>query len=94
MRIKAGDILIRGFTEGDLPLMLKWLTDERVLEYYEERDVRFTMDTLAVHYLEEIPDGFRMIIEHAGAPIGYSLSQHLLRHIFWLLRSHRRSQSY
>ena len=52
MRIEAGDILVRDFAEGDLPLMLKWLTDERVLEYYEGRDVRFTMDTLAVHYLE------------------------------------------
>ena len=27
--------------ETDLPLMLKWLTDDRVLEYCEGRDVRF-----------------------------------------------------
>ena len=63
MRIENNLIRIRDFTEGDLPLMLKWLTDDRVLEYYEGRDVRFTMDTLAAHFMEEIPDGFRMIIE-------------------------------
>lgn len=82
MRIEAGDILVRGFTEGDLPLMLKWLTDDRVLEYYEGRDVRFTMDTLAAHYLEEIPDGFRMIIEYAGTPIGYGQAYRLTGELF------------
>ena len=41
------EITIRGFTESDLPIIYKWLTDERVLEFYEGRDVRFTMDTLA-----------------------------------------------
>jgi hypothetical protein len=33
--------------------MLKWLTDDRVLEYYEGRDVMFTTDTLASHELFE-----------------------------------------
>lgn len=77
MRIEAGVILVRDLAEGDLPLMLKWLTDDRVLEYYEGRDANFTMDTLAAHYLEEIPDGFRVIIEHAGAPIGYAQAYRL-----------------
>ena len=36
-------ITIRDFTETDLPLMFKWLTDKRVLEYYEGRDVRRTL---------------------------------------------------
>lgn len=35
--MENGDILIRDFAESDLPLMLKWLTDKRVLEYYEGR---------------------------------------------------------
>ena len=62
--------------------MLKWLTDDRVLEYYEGRDVRFTMDTLSGHYLEEIPDGFRMIIEYAGTPIGYGQAYRLTGELF------------
>ena len=41
MKIEKDEITIRDFTETDLPLMFKWLTDQRVLEYYEGRDVRF-----------------------------------------------------
>ena len=42
--IEKDVITIRDFTETVLPLMFIWLTDKRVLEYYEGRDVRFTMD--------------------------------------------------
>lgn len=77
MRIEDNLIRIRDFTEGDLSLMLKWLTDDRVLEYYEGRDVRFTMDTLAAHFLEEIPDGFRVIIEYRNQPVGYGQTYQL-----------------
>ena len=69
--IENGDITVRGFSESDLPLMLKWLTDDRVLEFYEGRDVRFTMETLSEHYLEELSGGFRVIIEYRNVPIGY-----------------------
>ena len=72
MLIEKDEITIRDFTERDLSIMLKWLTDERVLEYHEGRDVRFTMDTLAVHFLEAIPDGFRLIIEYKKSPVGYA----------------------
>ena len=71
MEIIRDEITIRDFTENDLPLILKWLTDDRVLEYYEGRDVRFTMNTLSAHFLEAIPDGFRVIIEYKGSPVGY-----------------------
>ena len=71
VRIENDEIRIRDFTEADLHLMLKWLTDERVLEFYERRDVMFTLDTLSAHFLEEIPDGFRVIIEYKDQPVGY-----------------------
>ncbi len=82
MRIENDRIRIRDFTEDDLPLMLKWLTDDRVLEYYEGRDVRFTMDTLAAHFLEEIPDGFRVIIEYRDQPVGYGQAYQLSGEMF------------
>ncbi|MBO4887199.1 MAG: GNAT family N-acetyltransferase [Firmicutes bacterium] len=75
-------ISVRDFEEGDLPLMLKWLTDDRVLEYYEGRDVRFTMDTLAAHYLEELPLGFRVILEFDHIPIGYGQAYRLSGELF------------
>lgn len=72
MIIEKDGIRIRAFTESDLPLMLRWLTDERVLEFYEGRDVHFTTETVSGHFLEEIHDGFRVIIEYDGVPVGYS----------------------
>ena len=77
-----GLVRIRDFTGDDLPLMLKWLTDDRVLEYYEGRDVRFTMDTLAAHFLEEIPGGFRVIIEYGDQPVGYGQAYQLSGEMF------------
>ena len=82
MRMENGSIRIRDFTESDLPLMLKWLTDGKVLEYYEGRDVRFTMDTLAAHFLEEIPGSFRMIIEYGDQPVGYAQAYQLSGEMF------------
>lgn len=72
MKIENNSIRIRDFTKSDLPLMFKWLTDDRVLEFYEGRDVRFTMDTLAETFLQDIPDGFRMIIEYKDQPAYFS----------------------
>ena len=71
MRIENGGVLVRDFAESDFPLMLKWLTDDRVLAYYKGRDVRYTMDTLAEQYRKELPDGFRLIIEYRNTPVGY-----------------------
>ncbi|MBR3105441.1 MAG: GNAT family N-acetyltransferase [Lachnospiraceae bacterium] len=82
MRIEDKLIRIRDLTEADLTIMLKWLTDDRVLEYYEGRDVRFTMDTLAEHFLEEIPDGFRVIIEYEDQPVGYGQAYQLSEEMF------------
>ena len=66
------DIKIRDFQEKDLELMLKWLTDERVLEFYGGRDRNYTFETIKEHYEEEFQnDGFRVIVELKNQPIGY-----------------------
>ena len=82
MKIENNQIRIRDFTREDLPLMLKWLTDDRVLEFYEGRDVRFTMDTLAETFLQDIPDGFRMIIEYKDQHVGYGQAYQLSGEMF------------
>ena len=41
INIVNGDIRIRTLTEYDFLLLLKWLSDERVLEFYEGRDKRY-----------------------------------------------------
>ena len=82
MRTANEEILIRDFGESDLPLMFRWLTNDTVLEYYEGRDVRFTMETLSALYLEEIPDGFRVIFEYLGIPVGYGQAYRLIGEMF------------
>ena len=82
MRIEKDEILIRDFSESDLPLMLKWLTDETVLEFYESRDVKFTMNTLTEHYCEELPDVYRVIFEYKNMPVGYGQAYRLSGEMF------------
>ena len=53
MRIEKDGILIKDFGESDLPLMLKWLTNDTVLEFYGGRDIRYTMESLAADYLKK-----------------------------------------
>ena len=70
--IKKDDIRIRTLTENDYELLYKWLTDERVLEFYEGRDKKYTLETIKEHYSEPWEDEvFRVIIEYQGKPIGY-----------------------
>ena len=70
--IKKDDIRIRSLIENDFSLLLKWLTDERVLEFYEGRDKKYTLEDIKEHFSEEWEDEvFRVIIEYQGKPIGY-----------------------
>ena len=69
----AKKVSFRLMNDGnDLELMLKWLTDERVLEFYDGRDSKFTAETIREKYTEEEDDFYRMIIEYDSIPIGYA----------------------
>ena len=41
MNIVENEICIRTLIDDDFPLMLKWLTDERVLEFYEDGKIAY-----------------------------------------------------
>ena len=70
--IKNENIRVRTLIDDDFPLMLKWLTDERVLEFYGGRDKKYTMESLKEHYTKKWSDEvFRVIIEYNNIPIGY-----------------------
>ena len=72
MNIVKDDIRIRTLIEKDFPLLLKWLTDPRVLEFYGGRDKKYTLDEIRKQYSEEWEDEvFRVIIEYQSKPIGY-----------------------
>ena len=69
MRIEKDNILVRDLEERDYLLMLKWLTDDRVLEFYMGRDVKYTLESLKEHYQKKPYQ--KLIIEYKNEPIGY-----------------------
>lgn len=70
--IVNGNLRVRTLTEEDFPIMLKWLTDDRVLEFYDGRDTHFTLETLKERYSERWETPYhRVIIEYEDVPIGY-----------------------
>ena len=70
--ITDNDIRIRTLTDKDYPLLLKWLTDEKILEFYEGRDKKYTLEEIKKHFSEKWKDEvFRVVIEYQNKPIGY-----------------------
>ena len=63
---------IRRLTEADIPLMARWLSDERVLEFYEGRDHPFDEDAVREHFFaDERGRLTQCIVEWGEDPIGY-----------------------
>ena len=84
MQLTDGNVTIRTMVEQDFPLLLKWLTDPRVLRFYGGRDTNYTPETLAAHYSEAFEsDGFRTIIEYRQQPIGYGQVYRVCGEMFW-----------
>lgn len=44
--LEAKRVSFRPMNKDDLLLMLKWLTDDRVLEFYDGRDKKHTHDVM------------------------------------------------
>ena len=68
-------IRIRTMASDDAVVLLKWMTDMRVLEFYEGRDKRYTPELIQEDFFEEDEeDGgnvIKAILEYDGKPIGY-----------------------
>jgi aminoglycoside 6'-N-acetyltransferase len=70
MEFTAGDIAVRPWREGDLPLIAKWLSDPRVLRYYEGRDHPHDLAKARAVFEEETDDHCCVFLS-AGEPVGY-----------------------
>ena len=70
--IKGKDISLRLLTERDKNLLLKWLTDERVLNFWEGKSSVFNLKRIEEdYYTEEDVEIVRSIIEYQRQAIGY-----------------------
>lgn len=73
---RAGDLSIRALTDDarDVELLAGWLSDPRVLEWYEGRDRPFDVARVREHYgpQAQAAEGVRgCIAVEAGEPVGY-----------------------
>lgn len=75
---KVGDFIIqnehltvRHLLEEDKGLLVKWLSDPEILQYYEGRDNPHDEGKVAQHFFEDDEDVVRCVIEYGGTPIGY-----------------------
>lgn len=68
-------IRIRTMASDDAAVLLKWMTDMRVLEFYEGRDKRYTPELIQEDFFEEDEENggnvIKVILEYDGKPIGY-----------------------
>lgn len=72
MDIISDNLRIRTLSSKDFPLLLKWLSDDRVLKFYEGRDKKYNLETIKEHFTEAWQDEvLRVIIEYQDKPIGY-----------------------
>ena len=70
--IKEKEISLRLLNEQDKNLLLKWLADERVLNFWEGKSAVFDLDRITEDfYGEENVEVIRTIIEYQGQAIGY-----------------------
>ena len=70
--ITDGKIRLRELEESDKPILLKWLTDERILNFWEGKSAVFDIDRInAQYYCKEEVEAIRAIIEFEGQSIGY-----------------------
>lgn len=65
------EITIRPLKEEDAEWLASWLSDERVLRYYEGRDRPHDLALVKENFFIEEPGMMRCLIAYQGTPIGY-----------------------
>ena len=68
---EAEEITVRGLEEDDAELLVTWLSDPRVLEYYEGRDHLHDLALVKQHFYKEDHEVRCCIVEFLGRPVGY-----------------------
>ncbi|GIO30080.1 MULTISPECIES: GNAT family N-acetyltransferase [Paenibacillus] len=71
IRIREGELSVRSLTEEDAPLLAAWLSDPRVLEFYEGRDRPHDLAQVYAHFYRKDSDSVRNIVMYGDRPVGY-----------------------
>lgn len=68
---KTEKLIIRSLEKRDKSMIVKWLSDDNVLKYYEGRDNPFDKKMVEDKFYAKDSDVTRCIIEFSNIPIGY-----------------------
>lgn len=68
---KNNELIVRRLERDDKHLIVKWLSDKQVLQYYEGRNNPHDYDLVEVKFYSEDIHKTRCIIEYSHIPIGY-----------------------
>lgn len=71
MLVQQGRLAIRALQKSDAPVMLRWLQDERVLEFYEGRDKHFDLHTVIEVFIEDQGGTTPCLVLLNEKPLGY-----------------------
>ena len=71
MLLKSERLAIRELIEDDKLLMVKWLSDPEVLQFYEGRDRPLDLAQVEEDFYGEVDDETRCLILYEEQPIGY-----------------------
>jgi len=71
MLFQNSGLVVRTITLEDHLLLVKWLSDPIILEFYEGRDNPFNEEKILKKFYNRNDETFRCIVEYEGIPIGY-----------------------
>ncbi|WP_455661385.1 GNAT family N-acetyltransferase [Pradoshia sp.] len=71
MFYQDGHLSVRDLEVQDLELLVKWLSDDAVLEFYEGRDNPFDYDKAKKVFIKPDAEETACIVEYMKKPIGY-----------------------
>jgi aminoglycoside 6'-N-acetyltransferase len=71
MLYKNDEITVRTLTENDAPLLVKWLSDPQVIEYYAGRDRPYNLEMVKNHFYERTIEITQCIVIYSKHEIGY-----------------------
>lgn len=72
MILQKGKLLVRTLRDTDKQLLVKWLSDPKVLQYYEGRDRPHDLEMVNEHFYNRTDDQVTgCIVEYDGAEIGF-----------------------
>lgn len=69
--LQSGPVALRPLMASDAPLLLRWLTDPRVLEYWEGPHTVFTPARIQEDFYEDSDPTSRCVVQYHGRDVGY-----------------------